>query len=183
MPEHYKPGQRHPQFGQNYRLSESRYAWVQVESGKFLILVGEDLGSGTDVTLFHPKPGKQPNVSINLTNLTLPELDALKDIFDSAFEWARPVVERRDKEAQDAWDSGDDSHSRNYRPIPQLVYRKRPGGEHGQGVQQRPEGVSEGSGRGGSDHVGGVRGAGDELAEPDSQHGGSEDDGSQVDHS
>lgn len=141
-----------------------------------MILVGDDSGSGSDVILFHPRPGRVPDVALNLSNLTAEELDAVEELLTTALKWARPVVERRDKEAKDAWDAGDDSYSRNYRSVPQLVFRKRPEWEHGEGLHERPEGVSEGGGRERSDSQGGVRGAGNELAEPDSEPLESEDD-------
>ena len=97
MPESYQPGQRQKQFGKNHQITEDRYAWIQCELGKFLILVGQDNGHGQDVVLYHPKPGKMPDVSLALTNLTIEELDELQLMFTTAFEWARPVVEIRDK--------------------------------------------------------------------------------------
>jgi hypothetical protein len=181
MPESYQPGQRVRKYGQNHQISENRYAWVQCEIGKFLILVGEDEGHGQDVVLYHPKPGRLPDVAIKLTDLTEPELLAMKELFDSAFEWALPVVTRRDKEAEDAWNEGDDSHVRNYRPAPTVVYRKRPVSEHGEGVHQRSSGVPEGSGGEPDGDPGGVRGAGDVVPEPVQVQGESEDDGSTAD--
>jgi hypothetical protein len=130
MPKSYQPGQRQKKYGTNHQLSESRYAWVTCEDGKYMILVGNDEGSGSDVVLFIPRAGRIPDVSISLTNMTEPELNAVEQLFRTALAWARPVVERRDKEAQDAWDAGDDSHTRNYRGLPTVVYRKRPEREH-----------------------------------------------------
>jgi integrase len=149
MPKSYQPGSRKSVYGQNHKLSENRYAWIISEAGKFLILVGKDEGSGSDVVVYHPKPGSQPDVRINLTNLTGPELSALEELFRTAFEWAKPVVERRDREADDAWNRGDDSFSRNYRPLPTVVYRKRPEPQHSESVRLGPEGVSEGGGENG----------------------------------
>ena len=179
MPESYQPGARQPKFGKNHQVTESRYAWVITESGKFLILVGNDEGSGEDVVLYGPRPGRISDISISLTNLTEAELDALETLFKTAFEWARPVVMRRDKEAQDAWDAGDDSYTRNYRGLPTVVYRKRPSLEYSEGLRERPEGVLEGDG--GSGGSVGVRGTGSELVEPDSEGSVSEDDGETAD--
>ena len=181
MPNSYQPGQRQRKYGQNHKITENRYAWVQCEAGKFLILVGNDEGHGQDVVIYHPKPGKQPDLSIKLTDLTIPELEALRDLFVTALDWARPVVERRDKEAEDAWNAGDDSHTRNYRPLPTVVYRKRPVAQHGEELLVGSEGVPEGGGERWSDNPGGVRGAGDELAEPQSDAGQSEHDVSATD--
>lgn len=180
MPESYQPGARKAVYGQNHRITENRYAWVTCEAGKFLILVGDDEGHGSDVVLYHPRPGKQPDVAIKLSSLTMPELEALREIFVTAFEWAKPVVERRDKEAEDAWNQGDDTHTRNYRPLPTVVYRKVPVTEHGQSIHERPERIPEGSRRERDGDSGGVRGAGDELAEPDSQQPVTQDDSTET---
>lgn len=187
MPKSYQPGHRRSDLGQNMsaegptRYSESRYAWVRTEAGQFVILVGNQSNeAGHDVVLYHPRPGRQRPLTISLTSLTEQELDAMEDLFKSAFEWARPVVQQRDKEANDAWSSGDDSVPRNYRPVPQLVYRKRPELQHGEELLQRPEDVPGGD-RGAVDRDGGVRGAGDELAQPDSGEGAAEDDGTAAD--
>lgn len=174
MPKSYQPGERNPRYGKNHQLTENRYAWVMCEDGKYMILVGNDEGHGQDVILFSPRPGKMPDLSVALTNLTVPELDAVEELFKTALEWARPVVERRDKEAQDAWDAGDDSFTRNYRGLPTVVYRKRPESQHSEGLHERPEGVPEGDG-GEPGESGGVRGTGSELAEPDEVNGSSED--------
>lgn len=179
MPEAYKPGQRQRQYGQNHQISEDRYAWVVTDAGKFLILVGTEGESGSDVVLFAPRPGKILDFAINLTNLTEPELNALEELFKTAFDWARPVVVQRDKEAENAWNDGDDSYTRSYRSLPTVVYRKRPGPEHGKSVRERLESLSDLS-RGTGDE-GGVRGAGAELVEPDSQRSQSSDDGTEAD--
>lgn len=178
----YRPGVRNVDLEKRTRdglMSESRWAWVRVVTGQFVILV-EDSKIGRTIRLYHPTRGRP--VDWNLTALTEEELLKLKELFDSAFEWALPEVQRRDKEAADAFAKGDDSHARIYRQAPQLVYRKRPEQEHGEGVQQRPSGVPQGD-SGGVDLDGGVRGLGDGLAEYDSGEGGSQDDGPKVDKS
>lgn len=167
MPESYNPGERKARFGVNHQLSEDRYAWITCEAGKFLILVGEDKGSGPDVVIHHPRPGKMPDLAIKLSILTEAELDALEELFMSAFAWARPVVKQRDKEAADAWERGDDSYTRSYRQLPTVVYRKRALAEYRESVSERPDGVPE-SGRGErEDSSGGVRGVSLGLAQFD----------------
>jgi hypothetical protein len=175
MPESYQPGQRKRQYGENHKIAETRAAWVNTEATKAVILLGEDKGSGPDVVLFLPRPGRIPDVAINLTNLTEPELTALSDLFEAAFIWARPVVRQRDKEADDAWQNGDDSYSRSYRPLPTVVYRKRPEYEHGESVRERLEGVPEGSGGERADLARGIRGPSFLVAELDEAKGFPED--------
>lgn len=179
MPKNYNLGKRNAGLK---RFTEGRYAWCKVVFGEFIILVGDESGESTeDVVLFHPRPSTIPNVTLPLTNLTEEELDAFESIVTSAIAWARPVVKKRDTEAQDAWNNGDDSNPRNYRPVPQLVYRKRPQSEHSEGVHERPEGVREGGGRTSQDD--GVRGAGDELAQSGEAESKPEDDQPKADSS
>ena len=181
MPESYKPGERKARFGVNHQMTDDRYAWITCEAGKFLILVGEDKGSGSDVVIHHPRPGKMPDLAIKLSILTEPELDALEELFMSAFAWARPVVKQRDKEAADAYEQGDDSYSRSYRALPTVVYRKRAVAEYREGIQDRPDGVSE-RGRGTrEDHPGGIRGARPILVELDEVKYLPEDDSEETD--
>src|SRR6478609_4641970 len=165
MPKSYQPGQRNPRYNSNRQYGDDRYAWVYTENSKWVILVGnEKAPSGPDVVLFHPTAGRLPDISINLTNMTAEELDAIRELLTTALDWAQPVVELRDKEAQDAQEQGDDSFSRLYRAVPTVVYRKRPQYEHDPSILGGPEDVpeSDGDGAGGG---GRVRGAGDGLAE------------------
>jgi hypothetical protein len=66
-------------------------------------------------------PGKK--VLIDLSFMTHEELVAARTFWNMAFDLAEPVVLLRDKEAQDAFDSGDDSFHRLHRPVPKLVVR------------------------------------------------------------
>lgn len=182
-----QPGSRVPGLKQNQirdpsKFSELRRGWVKTEFGTIFLIEGkEDYRSeyGRDVIIHIPRPGKIPDVHINLTSFTTEELNALIEFFTKCFDMARPIVERRDQEAQDAWEAGDDSLVRHYRAVPQLVFRQRPVREHSEGVQQRPSGVSESSGGGDSDRR--VRRTGDELAESDEGTGGAQDDGTPTD--
>lgn len=157
-------------------MSEGRWAWVRTVLGQFVILVDTDEDDKADRTirLYHPIPGRPP-VSWNLTALTEEELLKTKELFDAAFEWALPVVQRRDKEAQDAFDNGDDSHARVYRAVPQLVFRKRPESEHSEGIQVGPGRIPDSS-RGAINPDEGLRGSGDVLPEPDASGSEAEDD-------
>lgn len=185
MPESYQPGRRGPNKNKyDGKISANRFAWVVMANLNYTILVGDEDATevGTDVVLFRPMPGRVPSHSLNLTNLTEPELDALEQLFKDAFEWARPVVQRRDKEARDAWDQGDDSHVRNYRAAPTVVYRKRPVSQHGEGVFDGSEGVPS-SGRSDGDLDDGVPGTSPGMAEPDEGLGVTEYDGEANDES
>lgn len=96
--------------------------------------------------------GGRSGTNLNLTTLTALELKALKEVVDRAFEAALPICESLDAEAQEAFDQGDDTRVRLYRPVPQVIVRERVQPEH------RP------SVRGGRDFLPGVGGA-DVLAE------------------
>lgn len=181
MPESYQPGERRAQFGKNHKMSEDRAAWVVCDSGKYMILVGPDNGSGSDIVIHNPRPGKMPDMNIKLSNLTEQELDALEELFMSAFAWARPVVKQRDKEAADAWAEGDDSYTRCYRALPTVVYRKRPKSEYRQGIPERSTGVPEGGGGERSGDSGGVRGTSDFVAYTDEAAGFPKDDSQTAD--
>lgn len=176
----YRPGHRQPDLTNNKTkkmndglMSKNRWAWVRVIFGQFVVLVQEETDEiEHTISIYHPtKTGRA--ISWNLTSLTEEELLKLKELFNAAFDWALPVVRQRDKEAADAFAKGDDSYARSYRQAPQLVFRKRPEREYGEGVQQRSQGVLEGD-RGDVDPDGRVRGSGDGVAEHDSSEGSSE---------
>lgn len=62
---------------------------------------------------------------INLTLLTHAELQALKEILDLAFANAQDICIMRDKYAREAlYKDGDDSFTRLYRPVPELITRE-----------------------------------------------------------
>lgn len=174
----YKLGQRRADLQRNPETySKHRAAWCSIFAGQFVIMVNNDTKTvtGPDISiLVHQANRKYPSV-INLTGSTVEELDALQDLFNSAFEWARPIAELRDKEARDAFEQGDDSHARYYRQLPKLVYRKRPESEHGEGVQHGSEDVSPLAGSPDDQHDGAGVG-GDEVAERDSGAGSAQDD-------
>lgn len=126
-------------------------------------------------------------VGLNLTNLTLVELEALRTIVNLAFDLAEPVVKDRDKVAQDAKDSGDDSYARVYRQVPEFVVRPGKVLAYGEGVLGRLEGILERFG-GGLPRVverWGTRilGDGDVVADEAPADPGSTDDGAEADES
>jgi hypothetical protein len=168
LPRRWKPGPRIPA---RERL-EQRYAWTDNADGEFVIYVQDpdllfdddgvaqtgylEFGSGDNVHLVvNPRKSRHSSV-IMLTNLNEKELDTLQELINLAFEWARPVVQLRDREARERMESGDDIDSRNYRQVPQLIVRRRPVGEHGEGVR---DGSPDVSGVGGSAAEDPVRGS------------------------
>lgn len=179
MPRKWTPGPRQPA----REKLEERFAWVNNYDGETVIFVQDpeklfteegvakttylEFGSGHNVHVtFNPTKSRH-SATIMLTNLTERELNEMKQLLDLAFEWARSVVQIRDREAREALEaSGDDVNPRNYRQVPQFVVRRRPVGEHGEGVRVGSEDVpGVGSPEAGSALPGGDdadRGAGSE---------------------
>lgn len=60
---------------------------------------------------------------IALSELTTAELLALKDFLDDMIALAGPIVARRDREAMDAFERGEDADDRIYRGPPQIITR------------------------------------------------------------
>lgn len=171
----WKPGPRRPP---REKLDE-RYAWVNNYEGETIVFVQDPANlfaeDGTPLTTYsHFGVGDNVHVQFNptrarsgitlmLTNLNERELDELQQLLDLAFQWARPVVQLRDREAREALEtSGDDVNPRNYRQVPQFVIRRWPSGSDGEGV------------RVGSEDVPGVGGAatGSEASDGDAADGG-----------
>jgi hypothetical protein len=162
-------------------MSENRAAWVRTATGVLAYqryLPGEedhDKELGPNIVLYIPVPGRRPT-TINLTAMTLPELEAVKEFLDFIIEEARPVVAERDRIANEAYEQGDDSFVRVYRDAPQLIIRSRYEHKQHQGVPDGSEDVSAGSGGDGSpDHR--SRRDGDELVDGEPQPSSTEDDG------
>lgn len=169
----YKVGYRDPKVAKTRGLlSRNRWGWAKVYFGQFILFAdyfsdedGNETDNVSDLKLIYPIPNRPP-VSWNLTALTEDELMAVKHLFDTAFELALPIVRERDKEAQDALDNGDDSHSRVYRQVPQLVYREGSIGEYRKSLQHGPEDAA-GVPPEGRDSDGGLRAPEPAVAEPD----------------
>lgn len=82
------------------------------------------------------KPGKW---SIDMSGMTVTELQALQELINEAVAFAMPIAELRDAQAQEDEDDGREPFERIYRPVPTVHYRKRSGGEHSQGVRDGSE--------------------------------------------
>jgi len=147
----------------------SRYAWVNIRELEVVLQVSEDpesgVGVGPEIVLV-VRAFPRSYVYLNLSNMNHIELEALKEIFTTAIDWAEPICIARDKEAEDAAREGDDSYIRNYRPIPQLVFRKRLERERSEGLLHGSQDVTPGS-EGGSDSAGPLREGVGSVAELD----------------
>lgn len=78
---------------------------------------------GHNILLLIPIPGRNRPMAWNLSAMTSAELNATRDFFNHLFNLADPIIRERDKVAQDAFDKGDDTYQRVYRPLPQFVAR------------------------------------------------------------
>lgn len=190
MPSHreYTPGSRSQRYRKLQRgeYTKERAAWVNTFLGQAVLFVypeGHVIAEATKepgptVKVLIPRH-KGPTVHWDLTALTMEELDMLREFFRVAFDTAEPIVRERDRMAQDALAEGNDSFSRVYRQVPQLVVRPRTEREHGESVLDRSEDVPESDtdGRDDSSTPGGVRGPGGELADDGTSDSGGQDDG------
>src|SRR6476620_9325172 len=125
----FRPGHRNnPKAAGRGRMSENRYAFLTTLFGTFQIMRyqpdEEEIALGPTVTLYIPRESKQ-DISFDLTALTTDELNKLEEFFHLLIAEARPIVAERDRIAHEAFESGDDSFTRVYRQVPQLVVRKR----------------------------------------------------------
>src|SRR5689334_15365230 len=104
-----KPGQS-KRYGSGHE-NEGTLAWVLTEAARLSIIKDGELGDPTsDLVLGTMQIGRYGGSMVSLTRMTEEELLATKKLLDSAFELALPVVQRRDKEANDAYETqGDDS--------------------------------------------------------------------------
>jgi hypothetical protein len=80
--------------------------------------------------------------SIQLTTLTVEELNALQQFYNYCFDLARPVCAELDRRAQEAMEEGDDSDQRVYRSAPVFVVRERGQQEYVARIQSGLAGVA-----------------------------------------
>lgn len=142
-------GSRSGKYGSKRAIDDDSVAWAFNESGKFTIFLRENEKgeSGPDIVMSCVQQGRYGGSSVAITDMTEEELNSLKVLFAEAAEWALPVIRRRDAEAQDEFDKGNDTFKRIYRQVSQLVFRQRPSSEHREGVFDGSEDVHEGGSR------------------------------------
>lgn len=153
-----KPGQSKKHGIRAVETVEHELGWVLTEPARVSMYVGvESREICNDLIISIKQLGRAMGASMNLTRMTEEELLATKKLLDRAFELALPVVQRRDKEANDALDQGDDTYPRVYRAVPQLVYREGAVTEYRESLHGRLEDLSfgDGDGRGDSGDDGG----------------------------
>lgn len=183
----YRPGHRSSRYRDSGQMSENRLAWIRTHLGQAVIMYYEEdeegykedeenttpIEYGPTVRLMIPQKNGR-TLFQDITALTLPELEMLREFYNLLFDLAEPSVRERDRIAQDAYDKGDDSYARSYRPVPQFVVRKGTVKPYGEGVLHRLESLFGGTGdkRG---FTGGFRRDGNELVDSESKEDGSQD--------
>lgn len=151
------------------KVGEDRVAWLDTSEGTLIYYNSKDESDvevASEVRLSIQK-SKVPLVSLNLTSYTIEELEAVATFIINLINKARPIVKWRDQEAEEAFQNGDDSFSRSYRPLPHLVDRERSLYGDRKSVPLRPDDIPRHEASRGSDEA---NGGGDRpgLANPNS---------------
>lgn len=111
------------------QMGEERVAFIQTVAGTASIYMNDPAANAQDntpsVTIWLSEgPGKQP-FRLGLGSFTERELDLFKEFFELAMRMARPVCQKRDAIAKEAFETGDDSFGRVYRQEPLMVVRPK----------------------------------------------------------
>lgn len=146
------------------KLSSDRVAWLRtVPTNQISISVVDPIGvldkedpdfeqkaakseKGDNVLLFVTVPGRRNPLTWNISAMTSEELEAARKFFNHLFDLADPIVRERDKVAKDAYDKGDDSYTRSYRQLPQLVIRQGQESRHSESLHDGPSDAPSGDG-------------------------------------
>lgn len=190
----YQPGQKVNKFRAGNKYSPNRVAWVNTATVQIALMrypegslpEGEKPESsfnsdpGPTFALVFQFPKVRYPISISLGVMTVHEVKALQAFLNAAFELAEPIATERDRKAEDAYQNGDDSYTRLYRQLPQLVIREGPLREDEQGVLQRLNSVLGGNAVRGAvgDRIQRER---DEVANQEPPNSSTQDDGSETD--
>lgn len=122
-----------------HHIGPNRESWVRIFGSELVLYI--------DDTVQEDEPdGDLPEIKMSisagtgrakilrLTNLTRRELDVLREFLNRAIDKAEPIVDELDRRAEEAWKEGDDSYSRQYRAIPELVVREQRERPHDSGL-------------------------------------------------
>lgn len=103
--------------------------------GSILQIDEDQEEDGPGIILSFSQVGRRGSTTIDLASLTEAELNAVEELFQTAFAWARPIVQKRDAIAQEEDQNEDGNPSeRVYRAVPTVHHRKRISEEHSEGV-------------------------------------------------
>ena len=115
-------------------ISKRRQLWTDICLGTFaLVRVPAEerkewsaeypLEPGDDIIMELPGPG-DTYFQLDITRLSALELDYIEAFFARAIAAARPIVERRDENAEQQRHDGIDTNPRIYRQVPQFIVRQ-----------------------------------------------------------
>lgn len=179
----------------SFRISPNKFGWLKAVWGQLDVYIfptlqdavdeGEDPNSGWMQTQFeelgpvvrlHFRKNQRPYpLSIDLTQMSVDELENFRSLVNQALDLAKPVCALRDQEAKHALATGDDSISRNYRPISELVTREGALTSYRESLQHGLESLTERI-RGIGDRPPGAGTDSDELAEREPETDSTKDD-------
>jgi hypothetical protein len=164
------------------KISDNRARWVKVVNSEYVVYENkhdpERDEVGSNIILSIRSNRMKTPANINLTALTLEELRAIRELLTITLDRAEPICAERDKVADNAFQSGDDTNARSYRAAPFVVDRTRSIGEHGPGVRVRPAAVPDGTAGDDGGDDGSER---SDVAQPAPPDVGAEDDGTTAD--
>lgn len=128
----------------------ARFIWTRLPNHQITVQTPEDEERKGEqrvvLTLVRGASGSNNSVTIDLTALTREELLAFRETVAIATEVAEPLVVKRDQDAMERMDAGDDSDPRIYRGLPTMVVRAGALREYDQGVLGRRQDVLSGIG-------------------------------------
>lgn len=120
--------------GKSPTINHARKRWVRtdgIEYVHYAVPEGEREGGegqlegwgASHILSIIFKSGGGRVTSIELSEMTVKEIDAVKELMDTVFAEAREVCEHRDTKAREAYEDGNDTHYRLYRTVPKVVER------------------------------------------------------------
>lgn len=189
MARQYKSGSKrtYAGIGEGVR-SQNRVAWLKSVLGEVVLLrfsqeeVEGKKEPGPTYRIQFNKSGSRLPYIMTLTSMTSDELEALKEFAILTYSAILPIIEDRDRNADEAATRGDDSFDRVYRPLPQVVVRERTFSEDNQSLHDRLANVLKRPWVRSMRDVG-ARGNGNDLADDESKSSRAQDDGPKADES
>lgn len=130
----WRPGHRRAPAGQNPKFGDD--VWLLATVGRLSVMgVAQDPGElppdpfnagltadsyGKNVVLLFRMNTGRNAFPVDLTALNKKELDTLEEVLKEALAHARPIVEERDRIAEEAAANGDDTYYRRHRVDPKV---------------------------------------------------------------
>lgn len=115
----------------------NQFAWIKFMWHQIAIHVPLSTNKSYQRVILTINRGNGTPVGLDLTNLTLLELQAFTETVALATEIAKPIVERLDLEARKEDEDGNEPGDRFYRPLPTVVIREGALDEHNKELLRR----------------------------------------------